>query len=108
MGVRGGHEDGHWNADSDTVIWIATVVGDHPIATGEHNACATVTTHDGTQHMEFMQLQNFGTFTGQPGESMFVQWSGAKAQLGAGTHRYVVELPSELGGQARHGEFTIT
>lgn len=104
---QAGSEDGHWNADSDTVIWIATVVGDQPIAGGQHNASATVTAHDGTQHVEFMQLQNFGTYTGQPGESLYVQWTGAKAALGAGTYHYVVELPAELGGQSRQGEFTI-
>lgn len=100
-------DDGHWNADSDTVVWIASIVGDRAVANAAHNACVTVTKHDGTRYMEFMPLENFGSYTGQPGESMYVQWSGAKAELGAGTHQYVVELPSELGGQARHGQITI-
>lgn len=105
---QGGSEDGHWNADSDTVIWIATVVGDQAVPNSEHNASATVTLADGSTHMEFMQLKWFGTYTGQPGESMYVEWSGAKATVGSGTHRYVLELPSELGGQQRQGEFTVT
>src|SRR4051794_23067167 len=65
---QGGSEDGHWNADSDTGIWIATLGGDRAVANAEHNACATVQKTDGSPPMGCMELQSFGTHTGPPGE----------------------------------------
>jgi hypothetical protein len=105
---QGGHEDGHWNADSDTVVWIATNVGDAAVPSNEHTASVSVTPASGTPHMEFMLLTAFTGTHGKPGEMFYVTWSGVKDTVGAGTHQYTLELPAELGGMQRQGDFTVT
>src|SRR5206468_4000295 len=71
---QGGHSDGHWNDDSDTVVWIATNVGDATVPSNEHMASVSVTSAGGLPHLEFILITSFSGNHGNPGDMFHVTW----------------------------------
>lgn len=99
------NEDGFYVQDTDYVMWLANVVGDHPVKANEHLATMTVSS---TGHVEFLYLASLdGGAEAQPGGTMVCTFEGVKGSCGSGAHDYTLEMPKELGGATRQGQFTV-
>jgi hypothetical protein len=105
--MHGGHDDGVYKDSDDSVMWIASVVGNTPIPTNTYTASVEITVN-GQRNIEFIELQSVGGKNeSAPGELMSVTMTGVKATYGSGTHQYLLEMPSDLGDSKRQGEFTV-
>ncbi|MDT4941856.1 MAG: metacaspase [Pseudonocardiales bacterium] len=100
-----GSDDGFYRPDADDIMWLANVVGDHPVKANEHMATMTI---DATGHIEFFYLGALdGTAEAKPGGTMVGSVTGVRAAYGHGTHAYTLEMPTELGAAKRRGSFTV-
>ena len=98
-------EDGYYRNDTDDVMWLANVVGDHPVPSNQHLATITMKA-DG--HIEFFYLVSLdGATEAQPGGTMVGTITGVQASYGGGLHEYTLQMPDELGGAVREGDFSV-
>jgi hypothetical protein len=102
---HGGSDDGVYIESSDTVMWVASNVGDTNVPSDNLNACINFPDKN---YLEFIEMiESGGASEAAPGGLFVVTMTGVKAALGSGTHGYVAELPDEVGKAQRHGEITV-
>src|SRR4051794_32241208 len=92
---HGGADDGVYIESNDTVMWLASNVGDVNVPSNSLNACISFPDKN---YMEFIEMvETSGASEAAPGGLLFVTMTDVKASLGAGTHAYLAELPDEFG-----------
>jgi hypothetical protein len=102
---HGGSDDGIYIENNDTVMWLASNVGDQNVPSNTLTACISFADKS---YMEFIEMvETSGASEATPGGLFSVTMTGVKAALGSGTHAYVAELPDEVGKAQRQGEITV-
>jgi hypothetical protein len=99
------HEGMFIVGDDDRVVLLAANVGDTTVPSNSLTACLTFAARN---YMEFVELvEQTGASEGAPGAVFAVAMTGVRAALGPGTHDYVAELPTEVGGAKRLGQIVV-
>jgi putative peptidoglycan binding protein len=97
----------YWDG-GDELMFIVEVVGAVPIPDNTYAVDVTITAPNGTVTPKQALLAS-GSDTGKssPGDMMFGNVEGLKAEFGTGDFSFVADIPGELGGERHEGTFTV-